>query len=409
MGVANRGKSVIRRRGSSRPRLRGLSSSPGAARRGSPERRTRMKRKRKAVRRSSSRISRKLARSNRAALPASKAAALFDGIRREGEAVGAAWRTATPNGGLQELKKHIQQAWTARSAGVGEQLQKLGWQQIWGQGEAFGQGAMTGAGYSAGFAPLPLRGSAAAVLYADPDSEASLHTVLSELDRLPLAETIVVAGEVSEKWLTQARSHASASIVCYPEEVDADVGRALGAKLTGADIVLFVDARRPVPAERLARYLWASDGGLDVVLSDVSDRGTFHRRAPIARLREFLNVTLNRPDLRMNAIGPLPFALSRNALDTIGPADLAIPAKAHAVAVIRGLSIGTAWRTEGERGLDGDSAYADLPLALGDHFEAWRAATTLRGNRLRFEDRLRARRAVGGVVSDEILDHYTDE
>ncbi|CAM4013531.1 hypothetical protein COLU111180_19540 [Cohnella lubricantis] len=345
---------------------------------------------------------------------AKTSAAVLASIRREGEAAGAAWRSEMPSGSLQQLKQLIQRQWASRWSQARGQLRRLDWRSIWSQSQAFGEGALQGAGFSGGrgFTPLPLQGSAAAVMYADPSSGAALPAVLGELIRLPLAETILVAGDVPEEFLLQARSHEHVTIASLAEEIDADVGRALGAKLTGADIVLFVDARKPVSAELLARFLWACDEGLDVALNDLADsRKMFQERSPLAWLREFLNATLGRSDLRLNMIGSLPFALSRNAIDTIGSADLAVPAKAQAAALLRGLKIGTAGRDGSGLAPASASPAADAESIrmLGDHFEAWQAAAAARGFRLRYEDRSRDRRAVGGVVCDEIHHHYPDE
>lgn len=332
-------------------------------------------------------------------------------IRREGKAVGAQWRLASPEGSMQELKRHIQQQWNLRLSNRRVPLRKLSWRDVWTECTAFGAGAIAGAGFAAGFTPLPLKGSAAVVLHADASSEASLRLVLSELDRLPFDEKIIVTGEVPETWLSMARADNQTTIVCLEDDVDPDVGRALGAKQTKADIVLFVDERNFVPALILARFLWKCDNGLDVVLNDLSDsKKTFRDRNSILRIREFLNAALKRADLRMNVIGSLPFALSRKALDTIGPAELAVPAKAHAAAVLSGLSIGTGGRvTRGDPDEGSSETRAILPLAAGDHFEALGAATAARGFRLRFEDRQRNRKAVGGGIDEQSNDRHSDE
>lgn len=346
--------------------------------------------------RSSSTRKRKKRSAGRAKSSSRGKAKMLKLLRWEGEAVGVEWRSGAPQGTLPELKKHIQQLWTSRHAHARERLQRKGWLPLWNQGKAFGDGAMAAAGFNVSFSPLPLRRSAAAVLVADPSSESALLAVLRELDRLPLAETIIVAGNVSDSWLSQAQIHGQATIARLPEAIDPDVGLALGAKLTSADIVLFVDARIPVPAGLLARFLWECDKGLDVVLNNLSNgKKTFQNRPTSARLREFLNVSLHRPDLRMNMIGPLPFALSRHALNSIGPANLAVPAKAHAAAVLRGLSIGAAPRAGGE------PPPKDSPLEAGDYFEAWQTAAEAKGFRLQYKDQLRNRGAVGGVIWDE--------
>lgn len=327
-------------------------------------------------------------------------------LRREGAQLGAEWRQANPGGSIGDLKKRVQEAWSARWP---NRRPRSAWRSDWNRGCAFGEGALAGAGFGGMFAPLPLQGSAAAVLCGKP-SLAAMRAVLNELEKLPLAETIVVAGNMPESWMMSLRSQSEATISYFPEALDGDVGRALGAKLTGADIVLFVDGEEPVPAETLARFLLECDGRLDVALTDLSDpKKTFRSRGALLRYQEFLNVTLGRPDLKMNTLATLPFALSRNALDAIGASDLAVPAKAHAAAVLQGLAVGVAARIARTVPNSASAAEGSLQLAAGDHFEAWRAAAAARGARLQFADRSRNRRAVGGVVDDADIDRHPDE
>lgn len=349
-------------------------------------------------------------------VPAARSAASAASLaawRREGTTLGAAWRAENPAGTAEELKSYVQEQWTRKArdgSGRPGTAPGAGWHEVWERGKQFGEGAMAGAGVPSGFAPVPLQGSAAAVLYAEPSSARSLMSVLSVLDLLPLSEIVVVAGNASESWLTAVRSHPKATIAHHPDAVHADVGRALGAKLTGADIVLFVDGDQPAPAAELARFLWECDGRLDVALNDISpDYRMFNERNAVLRFQEFLNFTLGRADLKMNTMASMPFALSRNALDSLGSALLAVPAKAHAAAVLRGLRIGTAGRVGWRSPFGTEAPQPVLQVAAGDHFEAWREAMTARGSRLQFADRARNRGAVGGVTGDEGIHHNPDE
>ncbi len=270
----------------------------------------------------------------------------------------------------------------------------------WTRARAYAEGFGAGAGIVSPCVPIPLNGSAAAVVYAEENGDA-LASVLKQLDRLPLDEIVIVLGNASEPLLQTARSHSRATVVHLPEDVHPDIGRALGAKLAGADIVLAVDGLQPVSADKLARLLWAADGRLDVALNDRSPfLGTFRRRNELDRFHEFLNTTLNRPDLRMNTLASLPFALSRRALKTIGAAELSVPAKAHAKALLKGLAVGTAvsvhWRPAlAAKGLPGRE---EIRLAAGDLAEAWQEAMSLRGARLHFPDGIRNRNAAGGTA-----------
>jgi hypothetical protein len=239
---------------------------------------------------------------------------------------------------------------------------------------------------------------------------ASALEVLSALDRLPLTETIVVTSAASEAAIDALSRRPGAVIAHYPDSVQADVGRALGAKLTGADIVLFADGRATESPETYARLLWQDDGRLDVALADRSeDARLFHERSAASRFREFLNAALRRPDLRMNTMASLPFALSRAALDAIAPGELAVPAKAHVAAILKGLKVGTAGRAAGRLALGRSDEPASVRLAAGDHIEALRQAMAARGSRLQFMDETRNRAAVGGGIGDEDVRHHSDE
>ncbi|MBB6736013.1 family 2 glycosyl transferase [Cohnella zeiphila] len=310
-----------------------------------------------------------------------------------------------PNGTLAELKAHVRRQWALLAR---QKLPLPEWQLMWKQAEAYGTAALSGAEVPGTFVPIPLQGSAAAVLAVPSDAD-SYPKVIDSLALLPLDETIVVAGRASEPLLEAIRRNAEGALIAhYPFPLDGDVGRALGAKLTGADTVLFVDAAASVPAETLGRFLWeCDDGRLDVALPDQSSpKRLFHKRPAVQRWHELLNVTLSRPDLKMNTMAARPFALSRGALDAIGYADLAVPVKAHALALAKRLKVGVAVRmdatsppTEGEASR----------LAAGDHIEAWGALMPSKGGRLGFSDRYRDRKAVGGVVNDAFLDSHSDE
>jgi hypothetical protein len=122
--------------------------------------------------------------------------------------------------------------------------------------------------------------------------------------------------------------------------------------------------------------------------------GSFHKRSRSSRIHEFLNVSLNRGDLRTNSLSALPFALSRHALDTLGSSALAVPVKAHALAILSGLRIGARGRA-GSRAVDeGSDMDGNWRKAAGDHAEAWREAMIARGSRLQFFDSIRNRRVL---------------
>ena len=236
--------------------------------------------------------------------------------------------------------------------------------------------------------PVPLRGSASAIVYAAHEAEAT-RSLLKTLRQLPLQETIVILPGDSTATLSAAfQSHHRVTTVYRPELSNPDIGRALGSKLTRADVVLFLDGSNRVPAQRLARFLWQCDNGIDVALSDTSEQlGSFNRRPNVYRLAEFLNRSLNRRDLRASSMSVLPYALSRRALQAIGPGPLAVPPHAHAAAILGGLRVGIAAAAGG---------WKQPNMDLDGFASAWRTAMQICGNRQSFPDNLRNRKFMEG-------------
>jgi len=311
-----------------------------------------------------------------------------------GRGDGLAWRSSAVSPfGPDDVRKAVHERWGKRY-GNGGGRRASDWQSVVRRGGQYAAGFMQGCGMQAYAVPVPLTSTAAAVVCAGKDEDA-LRTVLGQLRALPFQEIVVIAGNSSERLYAIARECGNAMVVCLPEAVDSDVGRALGAKLTGADTVLFADGERAASADRLGRFLWECDGGKkDVVLNDIASKmGLFKHRGGTERLFEFLNASLNRPDLKINSLAALPFAMSRQALDTLGAAALTVPVKAHAQAVLKGLRIGTGgFAGRSGTGLSSD---AEWRKTAGDHAEAWVEAFGIRGNRLKFADATRNRSLLG--------------
>ncbi len=261
----------------------------------------------------------------------------------------------------------------------------IGWKQLLGYGQKYAAGFLGGFADAKPILPVPLRTTAAAIVCATAPL-LGLDRVLRELDALPIRQIIVVIYGVEIGELPEELASPRVLFLIWPNVTDPDVGRALGAKLAAADTLLFVDAVKPVAAGALARFLWECDGRADIALNDLSMRSIwFHQRGGIQRLQEFLNASLNRPDLKSNSLSTLPYALSRKALNTIGAATLCVPAKAHAVAIMSKLRIVTG-------GSAGSSALpSDDRIVAGDHAEAWHEAIAVRGDRLGRPDRRRNR------------------
>lgn len=311
-----------------------------------------------------------------------------------GERDGAVWRgSADFQPGEEALKKAILGRWNIRYRQTGG-TRTDSWRQALNRGKRYASGFMQGAGRRVELYPVPVSGRTAAVLCAG-SNEVALQRLLIQLAAMPIDEIVVVAGNPTPGIFRAARSRGNAVVACLPEEVHPDVGRALGSKLTEADVVLFVDGERPASDDTMAGLLWACGRKWDVALSDLSrHRGAFRQRQKMEWLFEFMNASLNRRDLMTNSLSVLPFALSRRALDTIGAPALTVPAKAQAVAILRGLRIGAAGpgTDEGSRAV----RQFNWRLAAGDHAEAWSEAFQAEGKRIYFADRARNRSVLGG-------------
>ncbi|MFC5648067.1 family 2 glycosyl transferase [Paenibacillus solisilvae] len=247
--------------------------------------------------------------------------------------------------------------------------------------------------------PVPKHQSAAAVVL--PSSGLNI-AAIQELLRLPLDEIIVVLEAQGEKGFAEARRLPGVTIVHITESLGQDVGRAVGAKLTKAETVLFTDGSVFIPAERLAFLLAAADSSTDVALSDISGAvGLFSQWDDITRIRAFMNWSLGRPDLAANSAADLPQAWSRRAIQLVGAELLAVPPVAHQFVIQHKLTVTAYLIQKGthsliRRTIAPFSDTAAERLIIGDHIEALAAAMEHRGSRLSYLDRSRTRIAGRG-------------
>jgi hypothetical protein len=247
----------------------------------------------------------------------------------------------------------------------------------------------------------PVTRSAAAIVTAM-NEERTLPAIIEQLDRLPFSQKIIVVNGSSDRTLDIARSCRDAQVVYYPEPLGHDVGRAIGAKLADADILFFLDGDIVIDAEDMIPFVHAIDQGYDVALNDITPYvGRFDRRDAVTILKEFLNRSLNREDLKLSSLTAVPHAISRRAVETVGAAKLAVPPLAQALAVKHGLRVGMAGsidviaQNRKREGNVGDVNPVSR-MIIGDHLEAMQYLLEREGSRLRFPDWIRDRRLAGG-------------
>jgi hypothetical protein len=248
---------------------------------------------------------------------------------------------------------------------------------------------------------IPTSRSVAAVITVMNEEE-TLPSVIEQLYRMHLNEVVFVVNGSTDRSLRTVRDMSSALVVHYSDRLGHDVGRSIGAKLTKSEAVMFLDGDFPIQSEQLLPFIEAIDRGVDVALNDMTPfLGNFEQRDSVTVIKQFLNRALNRADLHAGSLTAVPHVLSKKAIQTIGEAQLAVPPKAQAMAILQGMVIECPGSVDvisrnrvRETNYGPNNAVADL--IVGDHIEALQYAMSIQGPRLVYEDRMRRRRAVRG-------------
>ncbi|HZG88201.1 glycosyltransferase family A protein [Paenibacillus sp.] len=232
------------------------------------------------------------------------------------------------------------------------------------------------------------------------DEHETLQKQLDELRRLTLEEVIVVLNGSSAELLRIVREHPiGATIVYYQEPLGYDVGRAVGARASSSDILLFLDSDMIVDADQLLPFIYEVEKGADVVLNPITP--LFPPNCSdwdsVSNMKYFLNLCLGRKDLLASSLTAVPHALSRRAVETIGPDVLAVPPLAQARALRAGLTVTNApvivdvikKNLIREHNVGANNSVEQL--IVGDHLEAIHDSFLELGDRLLFPDRIRRR------------------
>lgn len=234
------------------------------------------------------------------------------------------------------------------------------------------------------------------------NEQETLPGVLRQLERLPLSEIIVVINGSTDRSLELATRFPKVTVVWHQHPLGHDVGRAVGARVTTADAILFMDGDLPVKAEKLLPFLRAADRGADLVLNDLSPYiGTFYEQDEVTWWKMFLNRVLGRPDLAMNSMTAIPHVVSRRLIDIVGIEQLAVPPVAHALALIHGLSVALPASVDvihynRVRSHNVGSGNPVAEMIIGDHLEAISLMTERFGARGALPDLSRKRHIAEG-------------
>ncbi|CAG7638314.1 glycosyltransferase family 2 protein [Paenibacillus allorhizosphaerae] len=90
----------------------------------------------------------------------------------------------------------------------------------------------------------------------------TLQTQLNELARLPFQEIIVVINGSSDDSYEVTRNHPSkATIIHFDAALGYDVGRAVGAKVSESDMLLFLDVDMSIGVDLLLPFIYEVEKG----------------------------------------------------------------------------------------------------------------------------------------------------
>ncbi len=222
--------------------------------------------------------------------------------------------------------------------------------------------------------------------------------VIQQAARVHSQTEVIVVANGSTDGTGQLARRMGARVVTYASPLGHDVGRSIGAKEARGQIILFIDGDFVIPAQLLIPLVRAVQSGTDVALNQYLgpvDKENVHS---VVLAKHALNIALSRPDLKGASLTTIPHALNRRALELIGAEHLAVPPKAHAIALFNGLNVQAInkidvgrpnprrRRQQGKDPLE--------KLIIGDHLEAMNWLASVTNERGNFQDLTRRREYV---------------
>jgi hypothetical protein len=225
----------------------------------------------------------------------------------------------------------------------------------------------------------------------------TIPSILEQLHRLPFHEIIFVLNGSTDESFEIIRNQSWATIIHYHDPLGHDVGRAIGAKLSESDILLFLDGDIPIYAELLVPLIASVEQGMDIALNNITPYiGLFSERDEVTTIKEFVNMSMEREDLESNSLTAVPHAMSRHAAEVIGYANLSVPPKAQVIALNNGLKLSAPIQVDvisrnriRKRNVGNSNSVSEM--IVGDHLEAIKVALDLKGPRLLYPDHIRNR------------------
>ncbi|MFB0844171.1 glycosyltransferase family 2 protein [Paenibacillus oleatilyticus] len=247
--------------------------------------------------------------------------------------------------------------------------------------------------------PAAVRTTNLSVIIPVINERKKLPSILREVRKIGAGKLeIIVVANGSTDGSKQIAESMGARVVSFEEPLGHDVGRSIGAGLANGEILLFLDGDMVIPARDLRRFVHAVHRGVDVALNRYLGPIRTRSAHPVVLAKHALNAALGRTDLQGTSMTTIPHAISRRALAAIGAEALAVPPKAQAMAVQKGLVVRQVhfvpvgrlnplrkrrWTTHGTDTVG--------QLIIGDHLEAIRWLIATAGERGGHTDLMRNR------------------
>jgi hypothetical protein len=310
--------------------------------------------------------------------------------------------TAVNNADGVELDKEINQKWAHWF--LAKKIKRVAWKSYCSAAQRFKSGFCQKAYKKRPQLLLLPTEKKVAVILSVINEGRTISQILDQLQRLPLEEIIVVVNGSKDGTFTILRNHPTKPIIIhYESALGYDIGRAIGAKASQADILVFIDGDMIIRSEQILPYVHAVELGADIALNDLTPyMPGFNRRDSISIIKEFLNRSLGRADLKANSLTAVPHALSRKACEVIGYSSFAIPPMAQVIAIQQGLKViapygVNVFQKNKIKALNTGVGNVVEQMIIGDNLEALYTAMKLQGERLRMPDMLRQRQMIGGI------------
>ncbi|GAA4707165.1 glycosyltransferase family 2 protein [Brevibacillus fulvus] len=239
------------------------------------------------------------------------------------------------------------------------------------------------------------------------NEEETIGALLKSVKKLNPKEIIVIENGSTDQTLDVCLDHG-VKCISYPFRLGHDVGRAIGARESTGDVLLFLDGDIVFSSKDLAPFVAACYEGVDLALNDVNPFYTNTELLDYVSLaKAFLNKSLLHSELGYASLTAVPNAMRRSAVELIGYNNLAVPPKAQAMAAILGLSIRcvhfvNVFKPNKVRLYNSTENNRVEQMILGDHIEAIEWARSVKGDRVFFADHLR-RREILDQLSHSLL------